>query len=68
MDADRSESWEGPEPDSLHEVEVLEVMDRIACAKLTAHWGVDYMHLAKVEGRWQILQVLWQSAPETGDS
>lgn len=52
--------------DAPREIEVFEVMDRIACAKLTAAWGIDYMHLAKVGERWQIYQVLWQSAPSEG--
>ncbi len=54
--------------DAPSAIEVIEVMDRVACAKLTAHWGVDYMHLVKVDDRWQILQILWQSAPETSES
>ena len=44
-------------------VEVLDVLDVTAAAKLTADWGIDYMHLAKVDGRWMIVQVLWQSHP-----
>lgn len=43
------------------EVEVLEVMDKIAAARVTAWWGADYLHLAKYDGQWKILHVLWQS-------
>lgn len=53
--------------DAPQEIEVLDLMDQTACAKLTAAWGIDYMHLAWVDGRWQILQVLWQSAPEEAE-
>lgn len=42
-------------------VEVLDVLDQTASAKLTADWGIDYFHLAKYDGRWMIVQVLWQS-------
>jgi hypothetical protein len=35
----------------------------LAVAKVTASWGVDYMLLAKPDGRWQIQQILWQSPP-----
>ncbi len=49
---------------SPKEVVVLDVLDQIAVAKLTAAWGVDYMNLAKVDGRWQIRQVIWQSLSE----
>lgn len=44
-------------------IEVFDVLDRTAAAKLTATWGIDYFHLVKEEGEWKILQVLWQSAP-----
>lgn len=50
------------DPDTTaHEVVVFEVMDKTASARITAHWGVDYMHLAKVDGRWRIRNILWQS-------
>ena len=42
-------------------IEILDVLDQTAAAKLTAAWGIDYFHLAKYDGRWQIVQVLWQS-------
>ena len=44
-------------------IELHEVLDETASAKLTADWGIDYMHLAKFDGRWMIVNVLWQSAP-----
>ena len=49
--------------DAPKKVEILDVMDQTASAKLTAHWGVDYFHLARYEGKWMIIQVLWQSHP-----
>jgi hypothetical protein len=45
------------------EVVVLDVLDKTASAKVVAEWGVDYLHLAKVDGRWMIRQILWQSPP-----
>ena len=39
------------------------VLDKTASAKVVAHWGVDYMHLAKVDGRWMIRNILCQSPP-----
>ena len=47
--------------DAPMDVKVFEVMDKIATAKVTAAWGVDYLHLVKEEGQWKILQVVWQS-------
>jgi hypothetical protein len=44
-------------------IEILDVMDQTASAKVTAWWGMDYLHLAKYDGQWQIVHVLWQTAP-----
>ncbi len=38
-------------------------IDQTASVKLIAEWGIDYMHLAKYEGQWKIVNVLWQSHP-----
>ncbi len=46
------------------EVVLLEVLDQIAAAKVVAWWGTDYLHLAKLDGRWMITQVIWQSPPQ----
>ncbi|MDX2151285.1 MAG: nuclear transport factor 2 family protein [Bryobacteraceae bacterium] len=45
------------------EIVVLDVLDQTAAAKLTAEWGIDYFHLAKYDGKWKIINVLWQSHP-----
>ena len=47
------------------EIVILDVLDQTASVKLTAHWGVDYMHLAKYDGKWMIINILWQSPPKT---
>ena len=44
-------------------IEVLDVQDQTANAKLTAWWGTDYLLLAKLQGHWMITHVLWQSPP-----
>ena len=44
------------------EVVVLDLLDQTASAKLTASWGTDYMHLAKYNGEWKIVNILWQTA------
>jgi hypothetical protein len=49
--------------DATHSVEIFEVLDRTASVKLTAFWGIDYMHLAKHDDKWKIVHVLWQSEP-----
>ena len=47
--------------DAPKEIVVLDVLDQTASARLTAAWGVDYFHLAKYDGRWKIVHVLWQT-------
>ena len=48
---------------SPRKVEVLDLLDQTAVVKLTAVWGIDYMHLAKFEDSWKIVHILWQSHP-----
>lgn len=48
---------------AVREIVVLDVLDKTASAKLVADWGIDYMHLAKENGRWMIKNILWQSPP-----
>ena len=45
------------------EVQIFEVLDQTASAKVTAWWGIDYLLLGKFDGRWMITHVLWQSPP-----
>ena len=54
---------QGPGEDTPREIEVLDVLDKTAAAKLTAHWGVDYFQLEKIDGKWMIRHVHWQSPP-----
>jgi hypothetical protein len=58
-------SWNkaGTRDTSIKKVEVLEVLDQTAVAKVTASWGIDYMLLGKYDGAWKISQILWQSHP-----
>jgi hypothetical protein len=58
-------SWNkaGTRDTSVKKVEVLDVMDQTAVAKITASWGIDHMHLAKYDGRWKIINIVWQAHP-----
>lgn len=44
-------------------VEVFDQLDKTASAKVTAWWGTDYILLAKINDKWMITHVLWQSPP-----
>ena len=57
------EEGEVAPPNAPKDVVVFDVMDQIANAKVRAIWGTDYLLLAKIDGRWMIKQVLWQSPP-----
>jgi len=41
-------------------IEIVEHTDLIANVKLTAAWGIDYIHLTKFSGKWMIMNVMWQ--------
>jgi hypothetical protein len=60
-----SRNWnkDGKRDTSTKKVDVLDVLDQTAVAKVTAMWGVDYMLLGKYDGTWKITQILWQSPP-----
>jgi len=51
--------------DAPKKVEVLDIGNTIASAKVTAWWGIDYILLAKQNGKWMIEQVLWEGPPES---
>lgn len=48
---------------SIKEVKVGEVFDQTATAMVRASWGIDFMQLAKIDGQWKILNIVWQSHP-----
>lgn len=50
--------------DAPKEISIYEVQDQTATAKLVAEWATDYFHLAKFDGKWMIINVLWQSPPK----
>ena len=49
---------------SVKRVDIYEVLDQTASAKVTASWGIDYMHLAKYDGSWKIINIVWQAKPK----
>lgn len=46
--------------DAPKKVEVLDIRNTIAAAKVTAWWGFDYVLLSKQNGKWMIEEVLWE--------
>ena len=50
--------------DAPKQVEIYDVQDQTASAKVTAWWGIDYLLMARFDGKWMITHVLWQSPPK----
>src|SRR5690242_17218773 len=48
-------------PTAAKVVDLLDVQNQTAAAKLTAFWGTDYLLLGKYDGKWMISSVMWQS-------
>lgn len=48
------------------QIQILDIDNRVASVKLTADDWIDYMHLYKnEEGKWKIINVLWQYHDES---
>jgi hypothetical protein len=45
------------------DVTILDIFENAASAKIVADSWIDYLHLARVDGRWQIVNVLWELKP-----
>lgn len=48
------------------EIKIYDINERTASGKLIAQWGMDYFQLAKIDGKWMIMNVLWQSLSDEG--
>jgi pyruvate/oxaloacetate carboxyltransferase len=44
-------------------VEIYDIMGNIALAKITSGF-VDYAQVGKVNGKWQVINVLWANSPK----
>lgn len=52
-----------PKEKQQKDVTVLDIFGNTASAKVVASEWIDYMHLAKWNGRWVIVNVLWEMKP-----
>jgi len=46
------------------DVTILDVFGNAASVRLDMHDWIDYMHLSKIDGRWVVVNVLWELTPE----
>jgi hypothetical protein len=47
------------------DITILDVFEGAASVKIVAADWVDYLHLVKQDGEWQIINVLWEMKPES---
>ena len=60
------EGWGSRTPEDVRRSEVT-ILDRFgdaASVRLDMHDWIDYMHLARIDGQWKIVNVLWERRPE----
>ena len=48
------------------DVQILDIFENTASVRLTMADWIDYMHVAKWEGRWVVINVLWEMKPRRG--
>jgi hypothetical protein len=54
---------ETPPDRQQKDVTILDIFGNAASAKIVASDWVDYLHMAKWNGRWVIVNVLWELKP-----
>jgi hypothetical protein len=52
-----------PKEKQIKEVTILDVFGNAASVKIVASDWIDYLHIAKFNGRWVIVNVLWELKP-----
>lgn len=53
-----------PPQERQSDVTLLDIFENVASVKVVASEWVDYLHMAKVDDRWVIINVLWELKPE----
>jgi len=48
------------EAERRHQIILDDVFRHVACARIISPLYVDYVHLAQVDGRWKLVNVLWE--------
>ena len=52
-----------PKEQQQKDVTVLDIYENAACVKVVASEWIDYLQVAKFNGRWVIVNVLWELKP-----
>lgn len=53
-----------PAAEQQKDVTVLDVFGGAATVKLEMRDWIDYMHIARINGKWMIVNVLWETKPK----
>ena len=53
-----------PKDEQQKDVTILDMMGSAASVKLEMRDWVDYMHIGKMNGKWVIINVLWETKPK----
>jgi len=53
-----------PKDKQQKDVTILDVYENSASVKIVASDWIDYLHIAKFNGRWVIVNVLWELKPQ----
>jgi hypothetical protein len=53
-----------PKDKQQKDVTILDVFENSASVKVVAADWIDYLHMAKFNGRWVIVNVLWEMKPQ----
>lgn len=52
-----------PKDKQQKDVTILDLFENAACVKIVANDWIDYLQVAKFDGRWVIVNVLWEMKP-----
>ena len=52
-----------PKEKQQRDVTILDLFENAACVKIVAADWIDYLHVSKFDGRWVIVNVLWEMKP-----
>ena len=56
---------ETPKDKQLKEVTILDRFENAAVVKIVASDWIDYLQVGKIDGRWVIVNVLWERKPDS---
>lgn len=57
-----------PKDQQQKDITILDRYENVASAKAVMAGWIDYLHLARVDGEWKIVNVLWEVKPKAGEN